>query len=1557
MSEELIIDEAELGDPLARSDELEIAELGTPFIAPSRDYTNRVASMAAVASIDTFNPNTLEGLYNSKFNEFKATIESGGEEGLRAVFDQQFLLEQTRAFEDVALRALEGSIENPSEDVQNAIDALSALDEKTFKGLEELAVQKIKDLALSDENQLAIAEERLGNIEVMNIEDAVQRHVVRGLDMLRELESATAEVKDQSFIEDVADVLLTIIPTNLGTSADNLVELIGSYASLRGTNLRNQARYLMFNANEEDYKKAMPKFVAALKEQSGFLSENSHIVKHNLEVIMSGMSERTIEQANALNILDWMFALPFTKVVRMSSSAILKMLGNRELAKDTTARLLLDDMAKASGKQGDDLAAKTTDDAATATEESLPAILKPNPAEAPEQPTIGAAVHDALEQVRLATKTIKDQLGGLGRLEGDELEEMVTKEVARIREVNGRRVVPIDVFAGGFEAEQGIGHVILGLGKKNGGLFKNENEAVKAIKRMGLEKAEVDEAAEGGWFIKVKHNVNESQFYKTWTEKDVGVKAPFLHFLRSPDSFNPEVVTQMAAQASFKKSVLFKSYKDIQKKLKGLNKQQKKRMDELTIYGTDNDKWWSPAEYVKHYSSNYKNKDGSKALPSDREIIAYQAQTQLHDLNHGVLNWAEKVKLTSQGWAGGSIKGLKSVTGDPLKIFKEIEGEVHDLRNLIIYNTDTEGLIFGRDITTSGLKELMDKDGLKLFKSYNEVLTPDGTPAGYVLAKPGNHQAFQMGDVIPYRAGGPRAYDAHFFAGQFNSTISNGKTIIRNPLTMFAGRTRAELKEAVENMEKARLHHNADTLTDDLVEELTPYASKEEWQKAINSNTINSDQPFRIWKDGEAPLPGKGKDGSSLDEAGSYDIRTVHTGVDFSRGASGRLLMSRRGERLLGGDYAKAKVIAPMELIQKVSSNLLHTAAFTDFQVSATTRWAKTYQSILKEGRLSPEQMFFRGELRTEGVPPQLLNKAIASRAAIKRILGEGSEHSALWRHGVTRLSEWVEHGTIPSVIDPIAAKVGVEHARARASAFILDGQSKDPINAIKGLAFDLKLGLMDPSQLIIQTQTIAAMATIRPTKVKTYIWDGAWMRYSHVNQSEEFLNFAAKRADMDEAEFKLMVTEMRKGGYADVNGELILTDHHSTSLYGPKGSAIAQARNLARWPFYEAERLNRVYAYRMAWDDLKEAFPKGKTLDKAFENGDASRFLAKKTNDYTMNMITSSAAAYQKGILAVPAQFMSYQARMFENIFASKAFTPAQRVRLGLGQLVLYGSAGIPFGTYLADSIIGATGVEFDESLGEQTMQRAVMGGVFDSMIYLATTGEVDVAFSKRAAVGQGIQQYVEDLFGMGMHTKSFMEIIGGASFSILGDVASDAYQAIRYISLAASAEQVGMAEMTPLVLSALTENISSASRLMKAYYVYKYGVFASQETGKALTFATPAESIAAALGIPLREIADLSIMTYALNNRSDFIKENGKPILRLRNEAMRSLVIDDNIPEFEQKLDVASALLQVYDVEDRYDILEWVNRQQQSQTISQRYRDKVMKVFPSRQLPELNQ
>ena len=245
----------------------------------------------------------------------------------------------------------------------------------------------------------------------------------------------------------------------------------------------------------------------------------------------------------------------------------------------------------------------------------------------------------------------------------------------------------------------------------------------------------------------------------------------------------------------------------------------------------------------------------------------------------------------------------------------------------------------------------------------------------------------------------------------------------------------------------------------------------------------------------------------------------------------------------------------------------------------------------------------------------------------------------------------------------------------------------------------------------------------------------------------------------------------------------------------------------------------------------------------------------------------------------------------------------------------------------------------------------RLIAGGLTDSMIYLATTGEVDVAFSKRAAVGTGIENFISDIFGWGVHEKSMAELIFGASASVGGQVLSDAFESIQYAALAASSEQVGVAEVTPLIAKALAENVSTLSRAMKAYYVFKYGVFTSQATGKTLTFATPMESMAALLGVPLRDIGDLSYISGNINRRKEFIKENANIVAKLRNEAFRALNNGD-IDTYTARIQTSAAFLQTYDIGDRYDIIKSANGKASMKTIYQGFSERYMKAFPDKQL-----
>ena len=400
----------------------------------------------------------------------------------------------------------------------------------------------------------------------------------------------------------------------------------------------------------------------------------------------------------------------------------------------------------------------------------------------------------------------------------------------------------------------------------------------------------------------------------------------------------------------------------------------------------------------------------------------------------------------------------------------------------------------------------------------------------------------------------------------------------------------------------------------------------------------------------------------------------------------------------------------------------------------------------------------------------------------------------------------------------------------------------------------------------------------------------------------------------------------------------------------------------MLRLPFYEAERWNRAFAYRLAWDDFTKQFPTVKLQDEALAKegtGEGRKFLAGKVDDYTVSMINSSAAAYQKGIFAVPFQFMSYQIRLMEDIIpamfgGNKRFDWKQKSKLALSQLVLYGSAGVPFLPYLTSSLLesGELGEPGEEGSLKETGKRLLLSGVIDASIYFATSGKADLAFSDRAAVGQGIQAFIEDLYGWGQYEKSAADILYGAAFSVGGEVLSDSLDALRLISYAATSEQVGIAEVTPLIAKTLAENVSSLSRIMRANWILENGTYNSQSTGKILTRANSSEAWAALFGIPLREVADLKLLNYSVNSRKDFLKENGTLVLKLRNEAFQHLQAGDK-NQFELKLKTAQGLLQVYTNEDRYDIIKWANGQQQHQTIVERYREYFMKKFPMGQLP----
>tara|TARA_R110002020_G_scaffold364_7_gene1896 strand:- start:671 stop:5467 length:4797 start_codon:yes stop_codon:yes gene_type:complete len=1591
--ENLNIIEPDQSDPFITDDEEIIIP---PFSKSSGLASNQIPNVASLASIASMPPNVnfeeVEELYPEYLNSFIDSLEQGQEESIRDSFALKLVQEDLQNFSSYGAEILEDTvmgIEERTDKAQGAADAYVNVVKDNYLALERTAINRIKDLSLSNPDQLEIEEEIFKSPKAEDISEIVRRNLERALRIQTDMANIAepllfkqegSQRPQENILESILNSIAFMIPTNLYTSADNIVDGITSLTTSPGRNLQAASRYLLFNATDEEFARDYPIALARLKEQSSYISENrydlfqtlstissiyasllgskdekiskinnynSQLLYQNLSVIAGGGSEEDVSNINFMNALDIVLSLPFVAGSKLTASSISKFVGNRELANKIILRDLVSDASNPKASGG---VTKISDNLVSSIEESLPKNMSPNVSAAPDIPSM-PRVHVDLSIIRNARENVEKMLGNLGRVTEDELTVMVKQEIETLTNNSNKRIIPIEIFAPTVELKQGIPIIEVGLGKANGSLFKNAEEATKAAKRMGLPRYEIiDTNTKGfpqGSYIKVKHTADESNIIKAFDESEVDVKFPFLHFLRSPVSFNPLIISDFASASSFTKSRIFKEYKKIQDKFQGLSKKQRKRLDELTIYSNEKDIWLTQTSFAQKYLDNY----GS--LPSQKEFISYFAQKELHDLNYNVLNWAEQSTLVSKGYTSSTIRGKAvSFVDEIIKEIKDVEAPVYagQHNRSVIYNADTNAILLGEDILVSDLKKLLDETDSVLVKTLDNINTPFDTPANYIITKRSNMNTYAMENIIQYKSGGPRAYDANFFIKQFQTkTYTNAKgdkkLIVSNPSTLIAGGSKTELKEAVQNLEKARLlaKEEADLkldpgskLTEKLVAELTPYSNLKEWKAAIRRREINLEHPFTIVRDKELPVADKG---TSLDAAGVYDIQTTRASTKGE--ASGRLLMSRRGKQLYGADYNKAKIIAPLDVMQDVAENLLHTASFTNFKLSSIDRWTATYKQYLRPG----SRHFYDEPIFNAGVPKELQNQAIASRAAIKRIIGQNTTDSMVWQYATRALADRLDN-------------LGL----GKTSKFVLDAQSKDPINALKGIAFDLKLGLFDLSQIFIQTQTIAAMAFLRPTDAVRFGYEGSLIRLTHINQSPEMAKFLANKSKMDTKEFIRMTDEMKKGGYLDVNGELILTDHHSSKIYGRVGGSIRQSREMLRLPFYEAERWNRAFAYRLAWDDFTKKFPTVKLQDEALakgSTGEGRKFLAGKVDDYTVSMINSSAAAYQKGIFAVPAQFMSYQLRFMENIIpamfgGNKRFTGPQKAKLVLSQLVLYGSAGIPFLNYLTSSLLesGALGEPGEEGSLKETGKRLLMGGAIDAAIYIGTTGKADLAFSDRAAVGQGIQSFVEDVAGWGLYEKPMAEILSGAAFSVGGEVVSDTFDALKLISAAFASEQVGITEVTPLIAKALAENVSSVSRAMRAYWILQNGTYNSQKTGKVVTRANSAEAWAALFGIPLREVADLKLLNYSVNSKKDFLKENGTIVLKLRNEALQHLQAGDK-NQFRFKLKTAQGLLQVYTPEDRYAIIKWVNGQQQNKTIVKGYVDIFMDKFPMGQLP----
>lgn len=376
---------------------------------------------------------------------------------------------------------------------------------------------------------------------------------------------------------------------------------------------------------------------------------------------------------------------------------------------------------------------------------------------------------------------------------------------------------------------------------------------------------------------------------------------------------------------------------------------------------------------------------------------------------------------------------------------------------------------------------------------------------------------------------------------------------------------------------------------------------------------------------------------------------------------------------------------------------------------------------------------------------------------------------------------------------------------------------AKDITAQMRGLAFHATLGWLNPAQLFVQAMGASLAMSVDPIQAPFRMRKALAIRAAMFGQSEDGIRKVATAAMIDEDDFLRMTEAYRRTGLH----EATLSTGDYAALQGlPDGyESLRYLANKGLIFFREGERFARNYAWIQAYEEVTKGmkFVKGQKLpDNVID------MITDRHFHYTLNLTRANRAFWQKGLLSIPTQFWQISAKFIENMLPNflvktpNGWTGKEKSMILMGQVALFGAAGIPYGTSMTSSLINWISSDDDYGLGVKDEQAQIMlqGGLTELMLYNWTGGKLDI--TNRLSIPAGIEQMIEI---MTSDNKTTADLVFGVS----GELGSRTWQAIKLnsmilYSIADSDEASFDADVARDVVDNVAQIVSSWKNYQKA-------------------------------------------------------------------------------------------------------------------------------------------
>ena len=1097
----------------------------------------------------------------------------------------------------------------------------------------------------------------------------------------------------------------------------------------------------------------------------------------------------------------------------------------------------------------------------------------------------------------------------------------VVKQVTLVTENLNTGLPHVDVIrvlddkAALTEGIDGINYTIV-FGNKDGQGFATAEIAENFAKQLKLEGAVVTTIEEQGThFIKLTRPVDEATGFITPYKNidDLDKLGGIRSWIMSPTNLVDDSSRLAAHLTSGVRENVLTLGSQLVGYINKLSKIEKSGLTEVLEHGRNLEAWFDLNTLTHKFNLN------------EKQILAYNSIKLMDDINWKVMNSSEYSRKQRLGFKTFKIDADKAEALDIDTAFdaKPLD-TIPNATNKTIYDITS-----GKYLDISNLKQLEElKKKRYVFASLEGTRDSEKLNAvQYIVGSPDQLKVSPLSfDQVPYIAGGRIEYTGTHFVKQGRIRRTNAKVPVLLKSRTHGVSNQAEATAWAAKMEAGRkIALNALGPTgkivatvdqDKAIQQATGglYSSVDDYVEYVGTKDLG--MPFEVVTDNQE-LPSVLKEvakGVNHHPADLSEANTIQSMLRHRRFGDHK---SKRGKRKYGFDGNTAPVVNPRETAINSLSRALEIVTLDKFKARHIDKFYKTFGEVLQDSsKRTPSAHFFDTVFIKNPTKEQqvLINQAELMKTHFRSVLNTPTK-------GDERIKNYVI-APLVDVFNSVTTKMGkpLKHETVDNLA------NANPIKFARNIAYHAHLGMFNLKQPVVQLQATLLMMAANPKNGAKAAWLTSPMRLMLMSSNPETLGRLAKGAGkvigMSGDEVKELHDILQRSGTWRMKGGSLVEQEEK--LLGSQGIA-QKLLDFGQIPFLESERFNKIAATMSAAMDWKAANPGMAITDEAID------IIRSQGELYVANMNRVDRSAWQHGILALPTQFWSYQARAMEMMLptmvgGSRHFNGFQKARMATAQLGLYGVGGAlspRYGLRVRETLDELYKERYGDDLPKM-MGDTIESGFIESLIGFAF--DTEVAFANRAGLGlseSGWGQIFTNIATGNLEELLKLDAVGLSALSKVGSGLND------FISII-NPKGIGFAsnEHARIAWAAMDHHLGQT---ISSYDVYSRAAWAV-ETGKWMNRqgqitdrnVTNLEIAMGVMGLDPSDATTVRAMKQALNgDRSKFKME-----IDLLSKHLRYAIESDTQDQWKTYMSLRQGLLGSLPEQDKLEINSKVMR-----------------------------